>query len=74
MSTFDPATFALWAEFHRVAGELPDDERAVFDLVWYQDVSEVEAAGVLGIDERTVRRLRSAQRHLYDRLGGRLPF
>jgi RNA polymerase sigma-70 factor (ECF subfamily) len=74
-STFDPPTLALWAEFHRFAGELPDDERAAFDLVWYQDMSKVEAADVLGVDESTVRRrLQSAQRHLYDRLGGRLPF
>jgi RNA polymerase sigma factor (sigma-70 family) len=74
-STFDPAGLALWSEFHQHAEELPVDEREVFDLLWYQELSKVEAAQLLGVDEKTVRRrFQAARRHLYDRLGGRLPF
>jgi RNA polymerase sigma factor (sigma-70 family) len=74
-TTFDPAGLALWSEFHRCAEELPADEKEVFDLLWYQELSKVEAARVLGVDEKTVRRrFQAAQRRLYDRLGGRLPF
>jgi RNA polymerase sigma factor (sigma-70 family) len=37
-------------------GSLPDDEREVFDLVHVQGLTEVEAATVLGVAARTVKR------------------
>lgn len=55
-STHDPASLARWAEFHERAAALPDEERAVFDLVWYQGVSQNEAAALLEISERTLKR------------------
>ena len=36
----DPANLAAWTEFHDQVGQLPDDERAVFDLLWYQELSQ----------------------------------
>jgi DNA-directed RNA polymerase specialized sigma24 family protein len=34
---------------------LPDDLRTVFDLLWYQEMSQAEAAALLGIAVRTVK-------------------
>jgi DNA-directed RNA polymerase specialized sigma24 family protein len=34
-STFDGEQLRRWTEFHEAAARLPDDLRAVFDLLWY---------------------------------------
>ncbi|MFV2068565.1 MAG: RNA polymerase sigma factor, partial [Pirellulales bacterium] len=47
---------AEWAEFHAQIEQLPDDAREVFDLVWYGGLSQADAAEVLEVDPRTVRR------------------
>ena len=70
----DPANLAAWTEFHAQVGQLPDDERAVFDLLWYQELSQVEAALLLSISERTLkRRWASARLRLHELLAGTLP-
>ncbi len=51
-----PADLAEWAEFHERTQSLPDDEREVFDLLYYEGVSQDEAAEMLGCSARTVRR------------------
>jgi RNA polymerase sigma-70 factor (ECF subfamily) len=73
-SSSDPRRLALWTDFHDQAGRLPDEDRAVFDLIYYQGLSQIEAAEVLGISERTLqRRWQSARLTLHDALNGRLP-
>jgi RNA polymerase sigma-70 factor (ECF subfamily) len=70
----EPSAVAAWGEFHEKAGELPDEEREAFDLVYYQGLSHAEAAALLGLSARTVqRRWQAACVSLYDRLGGALP-
>jgi RNA polymerase sigma-70 factor (ECF subfamily) len=70
----DPAGVAQWSEFHRLVDELPEPEREVFDLLWYQGVTQDEAAVMLGISERTLRyRWRDARLRLAEALGGELP-
>ncbi len=49
-------TLAEWSEFHRIVNELPQQEREVFDLLWYAELSTREAAEVLGVGLRTVQR------------------
>ena len=72
--TDDPARLAAWTEFHDQVEALPDEEREVFDLLWYQGLSQAEAAALLGVTERVVRyRWRSARLKLHEMLGGRLP-
>src|SRR5262249_12121325 len=44
-----------WTEFHEAAARLPDDLRAVFDLLWYQEMSQAEAAALLGLAVPTVK-------------------
>jgi RNA polymerase sigma factor (sigma-70 family) len=48
-----PARLAAWSEFHRQAGQLPE-ERDVFELIWYQGLSQVDTARMLGAHPRTV--------------------
>ena len=55
-STFDPGRLARWTEFHRRAEALPEEERAVFDLIWYQGLSQPEAATVLQVSPATIKR------------------
>jgi RNA polymerase sigma factor (sigma-70 family) len=70
----DPGRLESWTEFHRQVEALPDELRGVFDLRYYQGLTLVEAAKVLGISEKTAqRRWDKACRTLYDALGGHLP-
>jgi RNA polymerase sigma factor (sigma-70 family) len=72
--THNPVDLAAWAEFHRRVDDLPDEEREVFHLLWYQEVTQPEAAEVLGVSLATLkRRWQAARLRLYDLLGGHLP-
>jgi RNA polymerase sigma-70 factor (ECF subfamily) len=66
----EPASLAEWTEFHEKAQRLPEPEREVFDLLWYEGLTQGEAASVLGVTERTVKnRWRSAKLELQRLLG-----
>src|SRR5262249_22174472 len=68
-STLDPDRLALWTEFHRRVEELPDAVRAVFELVWYQELPQAEVAELLRVSVPTVkRRLVEARVRLMDLL------
>lgn len=70
----DPESLWAWAEFHAQVEKLPDEDRAVFDLLWYQELSQAEAAALLGISLRTVKRRWAAARlRLQQALGDALP-
>jgi RNA polymerase sigma-70 factor (ECF subfamily) len=71
--THDPAHLATWTEFHHVVEALPDEEKEIVDLLWYQGLPQADAAALLGVTERVVRyRWRLARLKLHERLGGRL--
>jgi RNA polymerase sigma factor (sigma-70 family) len=73
-STLEPGALAEWTEFHDRIATLPEEERQVVDLLFYQGLSQAEAAGLLGVTDRTVkRRWQSARLALFEALGGRLP-
>lgn len=62
----DPCNLAEWTEFHEQVEALPDDEREVFNLLWYGELTQAEAAQILGIAVRTViRRWQAARVRLY---------
>ena len=72
--TAGPATLLLWTEFHQHVEQLPDDEREVFDLIFYQELSQADAAELLGISVRTIkRRWRSAKLILHEVMNGEFP-
>lgn len=52
-----------WTMFHELAAALPDDDREVFQLVWYVGASQTEIATLLGCSERTVRRRWDSAKH-----------
>jgi RNA polymerase sigma factor (sigma-70 family) len=52
----DPPQLAQWGEFHEKVRELPDEEREVVDLYWYQGLTQAETARVLGVHEKVVSR------------------
>lgn len=73
-STLEPSRVAMWAEFHRQVEALPDEDAETFDLVWYQGLSQSEAATLLGVSERTFRRRWQAARlKVMQALNGELP-
>jgi RNA polymerase sigma-70 factor (ECF subfamily) len=70
----DPLKLAAWREFHEAVQKLPANEREVFELLWYQGLSQEEAAELLGCDRSTVkRRWRGARTSLHGALRGWLP-
>jgi RNA polymerase sigma-70 factor (ECF subfamily) len=70
----DPRRVQEWGDFHRHVDELPESERDVVDLLWYHELSQDEAARILGVSTRHVKRLwRSARLLLYSRMQGELP-
>jgi RNA polymerase sigma-70 factor (ECF subfamily) len=65
--TYDPADLATWLEFHQRVELLPEDDRDVFQLLWYGGLSPEEAADALQVSARTVRRRwQSARLALHD--------
>jgi RNA polymerase sigma-70 factor (ECF subfamily) len=73
-SSHNPARLAQWTEFHRLIDDLSEEEREAFDLLFYQELPQAEAAQLLGISEATLRRRWLAARlHLQDALQGALP-
>jgi RNA polymerase sigma-70 factor (ECF subfamily) len=52
----EPSTLAQWTELHEQIGRLPDEERAVVDLVFYQGLAQSEAAALLNLSLRTLQR------------------
>ena len=70
----DPQQLALWTEFHEKIAGLPAELRELFDLLWYQGLTQAEVAELLGVSERTIKRRWAAARlELHEILGGALP-
>lgn len=64
-----PATLDAWAEFYEALDNLAGQEREVIDLLWFEGLTQSEAAEVPGVNERTVRRRwHSARYSLYKAL------
>ncbi len=55
-TTRDVHRLAVWEEFHRLVERLPDEAREVFDLLWYEELTQAEAAAVLNVSVPTVKR------------------
>lgn len=67
----EPSSLVEWTEFHRQVEALPEEERQVFTLIWYEELSQGETASVLGISVRTViRRWQAARVRLAKALYG----
>jgi RNA polymerase sigma-70 factor (ECF subfamily) len=70
-TTLDGEKVRRWTEFHEAVARLPDELRAVFDLLWYQGMSQAEAAALLGVAVPTVKlRWMKARLRVQEALGG----
>ena len=70
----DPVDLAAWTEFHETVQNLSEKYREVFDLVYYQGLTQQEVADTIGVNVRTVKRYwLSARLELVRKLGGRMP-
>lgn len=52
----EPDDLTLWAEFHEAVNELPDELREIVDLLYYEGLNQEEAAEVLDVSLRTLKR------------------
>jgi RNA polymerase sigma factor (sigma-70 family) len=69
--TNDPRRVAEWTEFHRLVQELPEDEKEVVDLLLYNGLSQQEAAEIMKVDVRTIKRYwQRARLTLFEKLKG----
>jgi RNA polymerase sigma-70 factor (ECF subfamily) len=66
---------AGWAELHQQIDRLAGPEKEVFGLLWYQGLTQEEAAALLGVSLSTVkRRWQAARLHLMEAFGDEFPF
>jgi len=63
-----------WAEFHETIASLPDELTEIVELLWYQGLTQPEAAELLGVSPATVkRRWREARFTIFRVTGGECP-
>jgi RNA polymerase sigma factor (sigma-70 family) len=63
----EPEDLEEWAEFHAQVGRLSEEEREVVNLLYYEGLGQTEAAKILEISTRTLkRRWQSARLNLYE--------
>ena len=69
--TQNPQHLAEWQELHKQIESLPESLREMFDLLWYNELSQDQAAEIVGVSTRQVkRRWRDAKLALSEKLGG----
>jgi RNA polymerase sigma-70 factor (ECF subfamily) len=52
----DPEDLEEWEAFHEQVARLPGEEKEVVDLLYYAGRTQAEAAELLGVTDRTIRR------------------
>jgi RNA polymerase sigma factor (sigma-70 family) len=58
----EPHTLLEWTEFHETVEQLPDSEREVFGLIFYDGLTQTEVGMVLGLSLTTIKRRWQAAR------------
>lgn len=51
-----PEDLDRWAEFHERVSGLPEEQREIVNMLFYEGLTQDEAAGILGISVRTLKR------------------
>lgn len=70
----EPGRLTEWCEFHQKIDQLPEEQREVVGLLFYQGLTQAEAAELLGVTVRTVqRRWHAALVQLHDLMKGQWP-
>ena len=72
--TGGPSQLNQWSEFHQAIEKLPDEQREVTELLFYHELEQSEAAQLMGVSVRTIKRYwRDAKLSLYETFDGELP-
>lgn len=61
-TNYEPESLEHWSEFHEAVEQLPEDQQAVVGLLWYEGMSQANAANVLHTSLATVKRRWQAAR------------
>ena len=64
----EPSSLSDWHDLHEAVEKLPDDEKETIDLLYYQGLTQKEAAELLDVDERTIRRRLQSARCRLDKM------
>lgn len=65
----EPEDLEAWTRFHEQVERLPDPQREVVNLLWYEGMSQPDAAAMLGISLATLkRRWQAARLTLFENL------
>lgn len=54
--TADPQKAIAWAEFHEAVEQLPEEQKEIVELLWYQGLDQEAVACLIGISLRQVKR------------------
>ena len=69
-----PAQLSRWCELHEAIESLPGEQRETVELLFYNGLSQDQAAQLMGVGVRTIKRYwRSAKLALFEKLGDQLP-
>jgi RNA polymerase sigma-70 factor (ECF subfamily) len=72
--TAKPGSLESWVAFHEAVDHLPEEEREVVNLLWYDNLTHAQAAEALGVATKTIqRRWASARLMIRDALHGEMP-
>lgn len=67
----EPDDISTWSEFHEHVEKLPEDQKEVVTLLFYEGLTQEEAAAILGVSDRTIkRRWQEAKLKLHKELSG----
>jgi RNA polymerase sigma-70 factor (ECF subfamily) len=70
----DPARLVVWQQLHEDIEGLPKEDQILFDLLYYQRLTQPQAAKLLGMPLRTLKRhWAQARSRLMERFGDDLP-
>ena len=70
----DTRNLERWAAFHEAVERLPDTDRELLELGYYEGLEKNEIADLLGVSVKTVgRRWDRIARRLADELGDEMP-
>jgi RNA polymerase sigma factor (sigma-70 family) len=70
----DPYQLSLWTEFHSRIAEMPEEDLKLFELLYYQGLSQPAAAQLLGVPLTTLKRhWKETRVRLLIQLSGVLP-
>lgn len=70
----EPQDLESWTMFHEAVEALPNEQKEVFDLLWYEGMTQPEAGTLLGVSLKTVkRRWQAARLSIHSIMRGELP-